>query len=343
MLFYAKAADNDPDLSNNNVSIATTVNAPPGLSIGNAWVKEGDNGTTNAVFTVRLFPPTGRTVTVDYGTADSSALAGADYTAVQGTVTLTPGDSAATVLVPVLGDTLMEPDETFTVSLRNPVNAPLALEQTTGTGTILDDDYPTLSVDDVSVVEPAQGSTSAVFTLRLSAPLLRSARVDYGTGDGTAHAPDDYLPTAGSVTLAPGATATTVEVPILADALSESEETLFLNLTNISGVKLERRQARATIVDNNAASLPRLTISGAAVPEGQARTTTNAVFNLTLSRPSAQPVQVDYQTANGTALGGNDFVIAAGTVTFSPGQTSAAIAIIINGDDAPEHLRELLC
>ncbi|MEZ4637108.1 MAG: Calx-beta domain-containing protein [Caldilineaceae bacterium] len=63
------------------------------------------------------------TVTVDYATADGSALAGADYTAAAGTLTFSPGDTSRTISVAVLDDGLDEADESFRVALSNPVNA----------------------------------------------------------------------------------------------------------------------------------------------------------------------------------------------------------------------------
>ena len=52
-----------------------------------------------------------------------------DYLAAQGTVVLPPGTTSTNIFVSIVGDTAIEPDETFTVTLRAPSGAPLAAEQ----------------------------------------------------------------------------------------------------------------------------------------------------------------------------------------------------------------------
>ena len=121
---------------------------------------EGNGGTTSAVFTVRLSAASGQVVTVDYATADGTATAPADYTATAGTLSFPAGTTTRTVTVPVIGDLLDEPNETFLVRLSNAVGALLADAQ--ATGTIVDDDPPpVLSIDDVSVAEGETGTTSS--------------------------------------------------------------------------------------------------------------------------------------------------------------------------------------
>src|SRR5262249_12463715 len=109
------------------------------LSIGNATVTEGNSGTVDAVFTVSLNVPTDRTVTVKWLTwAVGTAAVGADFAPVTGMLTFAPGETRKTLAVPVYGDVLDEPDETFYVNLTSPTGAWLGWSQ--GTGTILDDD-----------------------------------------------------------------------------------------------------------------------------------------------------------------------------------------------------------
>ena len=92
----------------------------------------------------------------------------------------------------VNGDTLCEPDETFFVNLSNPVNADIADGQ--GVGIIEDDDcvLPSLSMDDMTVVEGDSGMVDAVFTVNLSAASGQQVTVAYTTTNGTATAGEDY-------------------------------------------------------------------------------------------------------------------------------------------------------
>src|SRR5262249_46114318 len=157
------------------------------------------SGTTAATFTVSLSAPTDQTVTVNYSTADGTAVAGSDYEAASGTLTFDPGQTSQTVTVSVLGDTLSEASETFTLNLSSPTNATLIQAQ--GTTTISDDDpLPSLSVNNVSVVEGNSGTTAATFTVSLSAPSGQTVTVSYATLNGTALASSDYTATSGTLT-----------------------------------------------------------------------------------------------------------------------------------------------
>jgi len=119
--------------------------AAPTLAINNVTVTEGNIGTVNANFTISLSAPSGRTVTVNYATANGTATATADYTAIAvTTLTFTPGQTTKTVTVAVKGDTLDEANETFVVNLSAPTNATIADNQ--GVGTIIDDDSTSLVV-----------------------------------------------------------------------------------------------------------------------------------------------------------------------------------------------------
>ena len=112
---------------------------PPTLSINDVSVTEGNSGTASAVFTVALSASSSQTVTVTYFTANGTATAGSDYTAIAATtLSFTPGQTSKTVTVQVLGDTASEGNETFFVNLTGPSNATIADGQ--GQGTIVDDE-----------------------------------------------------------------------------------------------------------------------------------------------------------------------------------------------------------
>ncbi|GCL53607.1 hemolysin-type calcium-binding region protein [Microcystis aeruginosa NIES-3806] len=91
------------------------------LSINNITVVEGlDN---NAILTVTVDNPNSQPITFNYTTAPIDATANVDYTSKTGTITIAPNTATATISIPILNDNLNEPDEVFTVTLSNPVNA----------------------------------------------------------------------------------------------------------------------------------------------------------------------------------------------------------------------------
>jgi hypothetical protein len=112
--------------------------ATPSVSIAGASLAEGNSGTANAGFTVTLSAASASTVSVQYATANGTATAGSDYTTTSGTLTFAPGQTSKPIPVPVIGDTTVEADETFTVTLSSPTNATLGTAQ--ATGTITNDD-----------------------------------------------------------------------------------------------------------------------------------------------------------------------------------------------------------
>ena len=173
--------------------------ALPSISINDVSTAEGNTETTNAVFTVTLSSPSGRSVTVNFSTADGTATAGTDYVASSGTLTFNPGETTKTITVLVNGDTVNEADETFFVNLSNPFNATIADGQ--GQNTILNDDIPlpAISINDVTVPEGNSGTTTGVFTVSLSRASSQVVTASYSTADGSATAGTDYVSTSGTM------------------------------------------------------------------------------------------------------------------------------------------------
>lgn len=107
------------------------------LAVGDVAVAEGDSGARAAIFTINLSKPSTSTVKVSYATADGTANSGQDYSAKAGTLSFAPGATSLTVKVPVVGDTAVEGDETFTLTLSAPTGA--TVSDGAGVGTVLDD------------------------------------------------------------------------------------------------------------------------------------------------------------------------------------------------------------
>lgn len=112
--------------------------ATPSLRINDLSRAEGNMGSAAFSFTVTAAPASASRVTVNYATANGTALAGSDYTAASGTLTFNPGQTSRPLTVSVRGDTVREPNETFVVNLSAPSGATLFDKQ--GQGTLLNDD-----------------------------------------------------------------------------------------------------------------------------------------------------------------------------------------------------------
>ena len=222
----------------------------PTLSVGSAAVVEGNAGTTTAAVVVTLANSRGhQTVTVHYATQDGTAVAGGDYVAASGTLTFAPGETSKTVLVPVAGDRLPEPDEYFVVNLSGARNAKI----TGGQGVVgIIDDEPRVSISHSNQLEGNSGTTPFTFTVTLAAPYDQAVTVNYATQDGTAAAGEDYVAAAGTLTFAPGETTKTIAVGVVGDATPEPDEYFFVNLGGASANSLlSSPVAYGTVVDDD--------------------------------------------------------------------------------------------
>jgi hypothetical protein len=157
---------------------------PLTLSLNNVFLAEGNAGTRNFVFTLSQNLAATTDVTVTYATANGTAQAPADYTAISGTATIRAGTFSTAITVTVQSDTDFEPDETFTLNLSNPVGASILDGQ--GVGTITNDDSaptptPTTTPTHTPTTTPtptftptATGTpTATAATTQLYVPLLR--------------------------------------------------------------------------------------------------------------------------------------------------------------------------
>jgi hypothetical protein len=193
---------------------------------------------------------------------------------------------------------------------------------------------PSLSIDDVVVPEGSSGTTTASFTVTLSAASAQPVTVGYSTADGTATAGSDYTAASGTVAFPPGTTMRRVDVTVNGDTPHEADETFVVNLSSPANATILDSQGVGTI--HNDEAIPSANIDNVAVSEGHAGIT-NATFTVTLSAASGQQVMVDYATSNGTATtAGSDYTTTSGTLTFAAGVTSQRISVPVIGDTTIE-------
>lgn len=234
--------------------------APPQISIADASVSEGDEGTVKAVFAVTLSEPSGLEVTVAYATSDGTARAGSDYQPATGTLVIPAGSTSASVEVNVAGDRVDENDEAFLVTLSSPAFAVLA--RAAATGNVLDDDEARVSIGDAAVAEGNTGTVQLRLPVTLSTPSDREIRADWSVTPGTATAGVDYDAASGTVVFAPGETSRFVEVAVHGDLFLEPDETLFVDLSAPAGTAVGDGHAVGTIRDDESCPGPELLANG---------------------------------------------------------------------------------
>ena len=304
----------------------------PELSITSDTVTEAES----AEFEVTLSPASGREVTVSYVTEDDTATAGSDYTALpSATLTFAAGDTAMTLTVATLQDTLPEATETFSVTLSSAANATLEGGGTTlsGTGTIADDErLPELSIEDATAV--VEGA-SAEFEVSLDIASGTEVTVTYATGhsDDTALAPGDYTAVTGAtLTFAAGDRSKTITVTTRDDDLDEEDSETFtvtLSAPAYAALETDATTGTGTITDNDGP--PVLSLEDVTVTEGTA-----AEFEVSLNAASGREVTVSYATADDTAQEPDDYASKSGTLTFDAGDTAKTITVTTVDDTVDE-------
>ena len=238
----------NPPLAPLTVRIIDNDKDKPELTIRDTTVVEG--GT--AQFDVTLSQMSNGPVTVRYATSDGTAHAGDDYTTMSDTLEFEAGERTKTISVPIIDDNLDEADEEFSVTLSSPNGA--TLSNNTATGTIKDNDDPTLSIADATPV--VEGGT-AQFVVTMSIESTRSVTVNYQTSNGTAVAGQDFQTTSGILTFNPNTTQQTISVTTTDDATDEEDgETFTVTLSAPNGATLEDSSATGIINDNDEAKLP---------------------------------------------------------------------------------------
>jgi hypothetical protein len=333
--------------------------APPALSVDPASVTEGDTGTRNMTFTIRLSTASGRDVTVNYATGDATATGGTtcatnvDYLTTSSSTTIAHGATSKTVTVPVCGDLPDEFDETFNLF----ASASGATGSPNAAGTILDDDplpilvpqsptarsegdsgttsfpllYLLIDPRDNSLISTGKGVT---FDLTSSdgSPSDQTRNATGGSACGTAGI--DYVAqSALHRTIAVNGKLTTLQLPVCGDTTVEKSELLTVAVTNVQNATLDttRTSTPVTIVNDDG---PGLSIADATGTEGGPVT-----FTITLTGATSNPVTVKWTTSDGTAKAqnkffagcidpihnvgtGNDYGRGGGTITF-PASTAA--------------------
>lgn len=293
-----------------------------------------------AVLTVSRSGSTAGAVSVNYVTANGTALTGSDYLASSGTLIWNDGDGAdKTISVPIINDSLTEAVETFTITLSNPVGALLGTAKT-ATVTIADGDSAIqFSVASASVAESVVSGNITLIVTR-TGTRTDAASATYSTADGTATAGSDYTATSGTINWGAGdATAKPIIVPILNDSVVEGSETFKVNLTSAVGATLGANKAvTVTITDNDTGagvlqfSASNYVFKENGVNASLAATRTGgspgAVLTVTRTGGSLGAVSVAYATTPGSATAGADYTSKTGTLSWLTGDVAAKTILV---------------
>ena len=260
-------------------------------------------------------------VSVAYTTGNGSALSGLDYTATTGTVTFGAGQTSRTVSIPVLNDTLVEGNETFTFTLSGPSGGASLGTPDTALVTIKSEDAGGLVKFSAAAYRFTEGAGNVSVTVVRTGGTASDVTVDYTVTGGTAAAGADFAALSGTLTFAAKQTTATIPVTILQDPLAEGNESFTLTLGNPQGgaARAAPSVTTVTIVDDEAVVEFSLRFVGN-MPE------------VVRTGSLAAPATVDFVSEDGTATGGIDYLPLSGTLTFRPGVAAQYIPLVILPD-----------
>jgi len=309
---------------------------PPGTPTVHIGDRVVDETAGTVTFNITLDKPSVGAVSVDYATANGTAIAGSDYVAeALQTLNFAAGEVSKTVTVDLINDSSAEGAQYFDLVLSNVVGGTLAPEAH-GRATIGANDSAPVGAPMITVSDAVVGEADGYleFVVSLSAPSTQTVTVGFNNSNVTAAHGSDYLAQTNTLTFTPGQTTQTVRIPVLDNGTQESTEFLSLNLFSAVNATIGRQYGWGNIVDNDAVpGTPVVRVSDRVVDEAAGTVT----FNVTLDKPSTGTVNVDYATANGSATAGSDYV-ATGThtLTFVAGEVSKTVTVDLINDSSAE-------
>jgi VCBS repeat-containing protein len=338
-------------ITNDDVAAPSDTVLSFGLGQSNVFT-EGQSGNTPVSLTVTRSGDLSRTSTATWTVSGPDTIAPASASDFMGgafptgTVSFAPGEASQTISLSLAGDTLIEPNERFTVLLSAP-SAGTTLDSlyASVTGTITNDDGALLSLAPfLSQAEGSAGGTAFAFTVTRGGDLGIAASASWmvsgtNTGGGSASASDfvgDSLP-GGVVSFAAGETSKTITLMVKSDSLLESNETFLVTLLEpSSGAFVAAPSSSATIMNDDGALIA-LGTSPTQITEGDAGGTP---VSLTVNRTGDTSVAASANWAvSGVNASGSDFVggvLPSGVVSFAAGETSKTITFQVAGDTAVE-------
>ena len=231
----------------------------PSIEISDATAVEGAN---SMEFMVTLNQVAELDASVDWNLSLGTATAGEDYVVVSGTLNFPAGSTTATIDVPLIDDLVVEDNETFTVTLSNPVNVRLmenAVEtiEISAFGTIEDNDEPStevavsLSIHEVAESAGIRGGIVAVSASLNNAAFAQDTVLAVRVRDGTAQTPEDYARVEDiPLTLEAGATSGSASFTLrpVDDSIDEDDETISVAVTGKSDLEIVWNGASEVVI-----------------------------------------------------------------------------------------------
>ena len=322
-------------------SINVSDNDTPRFNISNSEIVEGDAGQSSINFIVTLQPPSQQEQRIRWLTTTElgdSAEQNQDFVAGNGELIFLAGEIEQTISIPVIGDTALELEESFSVVLFEASTNEVVLGNIHARGIILNDDF-VITIENSEIMEGDSGSESRMpFAITLAPEPSREIEVMWeakSINSDAAIANEDYSAGSGQIEFAANQTEQSLEIVVKGDNTAELDETFTVELIlQAGGEKVINAAATGTILNDDTG----ISIADGSIIEGNSGEA-EMEFELTLAPVSTQTVTVDWATAlsnQDTATFDIDFETVSDTLRFSAGESSKSIRAKVFGDTIPE-------
>ncbi|MFN6482142.1 MULTISPECIES: Calx-beta domain-containing protein [unclassified Nostoc] len=312
-----------------------------------------EDGSSNLVYTFTRNGSTSNALTVNYGVAGSATLntdytqsGAASFSSTAGTITFAAGASTATLIINPTADTTIESNETVALTLNSGTGYTVGTT-TAVTGTIIDDDLPSITIAVAPSSVNEDGSSNLVYTFARSKSTTNALTVNYGVA-GSATLNTDYTQTGaasfnstkGSISFAASASTATLIINPTADTTIESNETVALTLNSGTGYTSGTTTAVTGTIINDDLPLITLAVAPSSVTEDGS---SNLVYTFTRSGSTSNALTVNYGVAGSatfnsdyTQTGAASFTSTTGSITFAAGASTRTLIINPTADTTIE-------
>ncbi|WP_172435849.1 Calx-beta domain-containing protein [Sediminicola luteus] len=258
---------------------------------------------------------------VDFATADNSAEAANDYTTNNGTLNFNGNNGEVqTITVQITDDTLIENTEDFFVNLSNITTTLIGINTPQASVAILDNDAiaGTGIAFDTTSLEVNEAAGTISLDVVLTGNVDSGFSVDFATANGSAEAGNDYTTNNGTLNFnGTHGEVQTITLDITDDTLIENTEDFFVNLSNITTtlIGINTPQANVSILDNDAIAGTGIAFDTTSLEVNEAAGT--ITLDVVLTGNVDGGFNVDFATANGSAVAGSDYTANNGTLSFA--------------------------
>ncbi|MBU6409140.1 MAG: hypothetical protein KGR98_02015, partial [Verrucomicrobia bacterium] len=302
----------------------TIINTDEGLIFAQATNVVSETASFATLNVLRL-GSTSNSVSVNYATANGTALAGVNYVSSSGTLNFPDGAANVPISVPLIHDANVTGNLYFTVALSSPTS-PAALGNPSTAVVDEIDAEAGVSFTNSDLTVPKNIGIAAIPVVATSTN-LEPFSVSYFTQDGTALSNVNYLAQSGTLLFSNGVSTNLINIPIInntrVDTASYAFNLVLTNATPPASV-INPGAATVTIKESNA---------GLAFSQSiyTALKQTNVVATINVFRTGVTDniVAVNYTATNGTAVPYQNYIPASGTLLFTNGQTDASFTVTV--------------